>query len=162
MNKSAILSADGLYRYQLIRDWTAGERRMVVTWIMLNPSTADHNVEDATSRKVIKFSRAWGFSALHIVNLYAFRSPYPKDLRDLAIDPVGPENDKYITESVSGATMIICAWGASNPDIGRAVRVLRLVRSLGRRPHALRITKQGDPGHPLYIPDDAKPFLFDA
>lgn len=92
--RSAVISEDGLYRYRLDRRWGYGPR---VAWIMLNPSTADSEAEDATSRRVQAFSRRWGFSALTVVNLYAWRATDPTDLWT-AQDPVGPENDRHIAE----------------------------------------------------------------
>jgi len=51
MKKDAKLSDDKLYRYQLSRIWD--EDKPTVLFIMLNPSTADADVDDPTIRRVI-------------------------------------------------------------------------------------------------------------
>ncbi|WP_131822315.1 DUF1643 domain-containing protein, partial [Mycobacteroides chelonae] len=61
----AVISADGLYRYELHRSWRAGP---VVEFIMLNPSTADAEVDDATIRRCIGFAKQWGYGALVVRN----------------------------------------------------------------------------------------------
>ena len=45
---------------------------------MLNPSTADETTDDPTIRRVIDFSRRWGFSRLIVVKLVPLRSTDPK------------------------------------------------------------------------------------
>ena len=51
MNKTAVLSDDNIYRYQLSRIWD--EEKPKILFIMLNPSTADEFVEDPTIRRVV-------------------------------------------------------------------------------------------------------------
>jgi hypothetical protein len=68
----AEVSADGVYRYRLSRWWTEGITG--VTWIMLNPSTASADVDDATIRKCQKFARAWGYGGISVFNIFALRS----------------------------------------------------------------------------------------
>lgn len=46
---NATMSADGLYRYVLWRQWAEGPRN--ATFIMLNPSTANATEDDATIRR---------------------------------------------------------------------------------------------------------------
>ena len=64
----------GPYRYLLWREWNAKLPRLL--WILLNPSTADERVDDPTLRRVLGFSRSYGFGGLEVVNLFALRSPH--------------------------------------------------------------------------------------
>lgn len=147
VTRSAVISADGAYRYRLDRRWRAGA---AVAWVMLNPSTADADAEDATSRRCAAFSRSWGFGALSVVNLYALRATDPAELW-LAKDPVGPENDRYIAEALTGAA-VVAAWGAGARP-GRITEVLALHAATpgAGRLHALAVTASGQPRHPLYL-----------
>jgi hypothetical protein len=67
--KSAVISADGKYRYFLRRTVSGGRR--IATFIMLNPSTADAQVDDPTIRKCIGFCRHWGCGEPYVVNSLA-------------------------------------------------------------------------------------------
>ncbi len=58
----ATLSVDNVYRYALWRTWDPPAdmfepSRPIMTWVMLNPSTADHRVDDPTIRKCIGFAK---------------------------------------------------------------------------------------------------------
>ena len=50
MQRRALISDDGQYRYRLLRRWSDSERASA-TFIMLNPSTADAEVDDPTIRR---------------------------------------------------------------------------------------------------------------
>lgn len=143
----AVLSPDGLYRYALRRAWQPGP---LVTWIMLNPSTADANVNDATVRVIMGFSRSWGMGGLAVVNLYAWRSRHPKDLA-AAHDPVGPGNAGAIIHWTRAAHLVVAGWGFNRPP-GLAERV-EFVRSTaaaaGKQLQCLGTTADGSPRHPL-------------
>ena len=148
-SRSAVISSDGLYRYRLDRRWGYGAR---VVWIMLNPSTADAEQDDASIRRITGFSRGWGFSALTVVNLYGWRATDPTDLWSAA-DPVGPDNDRHIAE-VCATSHVIAAWGANaRPDRISAVLALPAMDGL----KALAVTKTGQPRHPLYLRGDLTP-----
>lgn len=154
--RSAILSPCGLYRYRLTRELP----RLVtlgggVAFVMLNPSTADAHVDDPTIRRCLRFARDWGYERLDVVNLYALRATDPQDLRDsedAGVDPIGPENDRHVTETVRDASLVVCAWGGNaKPD--RARHVVNLILAAGKTPHALKLTKlDRQPAHPLYLP----------
>ena len=144
---SAVLSADGVYRYRLDREWI-GEGR--AAWVMLNPSTADAELDDPTIRRCIGFSKAWGLGALTVVNVFALRSTDPKALRGHA-DPVGPANDDYLRAAIDGASIVIAAWGQSWPK-PFAERVGRVGQMLSGKAHHLGLTASGQPMHPLYRP----------
>jgi len=76
---SASISRDGRYRYALRRVWDP--RNPSVLFIGLNPSTADHQQDDPTIRRCIRFARDWGFGELIAANLFAFRTKSPRLLR---------------------------------------------------------------------------------
>lgn len=106
-SRGALISECGLYRYRLWRRWGIGPH---ATWIMLNPSTADADLDDPTIRRCIGFARAWGFSAIEVVNLFALRATNPRELGRSA-DPIGPDNDRHLSEAGRAAELRIAAWG---------------------------------------------------
>ena len=150
MERSAVLSPCRRYRYALARRWGEGE---AVLWVMLNPSTADAERDDPTLRRVIGYSRAWGFSALTVVNLYAYRATDPRYLF-AAPDPVGPDNDTHLTRAAGEHARTVAAWGAhARPERIAAVLALPGIRTLT----ALALTASGQPRHPLYLRGDLTP-----
>jgi hypothetical protein len=142
---SAILSDDGVYRYTLGRRWAPGP---AVLWIMLNPSTADAAVDDPTIRRCIGFSKAWGYSALTVVNLFALRATNPARLYRHE-DPVGPVNDAHIVTQAQRAVEAVAAWGTHGALRDRAEYVRRLVDGIPLV--CLGVTRGGHPRHPLYV-----------
>lgn len=155
MIREAVL--DGDYRYHLTRRW--GPKIDTVVWVMLNPSTADADVDDPTIRRCISFSAELGADSLRVINLYAYRATDPKHL--LAVeDPVGPMNNTVIRETLLAAramrSPVIGAWGVN----ARADRVSEFVTIADecRVPlHCLGITKSGMPRHPLYVLGSTRP-----
>lgn len=148
----AVISADGRYRYSLMRVWDEGAAPLV--FVMLNPSTADASEDDPTIRRCVAFAKRQGFGGILVVNLFAFRSTDPKVMAR-AVDPVGPDNDEAIEQAVSGRTVLV-AWGA-NATRERAKAVTHLLSSLDCAVYSLGVTKGGHPRHPLYIRGD-QPF----
>lgn len=142
---SASISDCGTYRYGLKRVWD--DAKPVVAWIMLNPSTADAEQDDPTIRRCVGFSKAWGYGGLAVVNLFALRATNPKYLW-LVDDPVGPENDVFISEITQGRR-VVAAWGAAARATSRAERVMMLLAH--RKIECLGTTAMGHPRHPLYV-----------
>lgn len=124
-------------------------------WVMLNPSTADEAGPDPTVRRCMGYSERWGYGWAEVVNLFALRSTNPRALY-AAEDPIGPENDHHILEAAANADLVVCGWGNHGRHLGRGKWVLRRLRHVCR-PHFLRITKSGEPGHPLYLPGALTP-----
>lgn len=147
MQRAAVISPCGRYRYVLGRRWGAGSH---AAFIMLNPSTADAQQDDPTIRRCIGFARAWGYGGLTVVNLYAFRATRPADLWKAA-DPIGPDNDTHLTRVAEECGVLVAAWGAhAKPD--RIAQVLALPGMRGLK--ALALTTAGQPRHPLYLRGD--------
>ena len=141
MNKTALLSEDNIYRYQLSRIWD--EEKPKILFIMLNPSTADEFVEDPTIRRVVNYAKDWGYGGVYVGNLYAFRSTDPKGLKCIA-HPVGPENITHIQTLISLVDKVIYAWGneEKEPD---------WLKKMVDTPYCIEISKKGIPKHPLYL-----------
>lgn len=183
--KGAIISACGNYRYRLWREWRLhplpakwdmftdddgtpvldGEGKqwgepLSCVFVMLNPSTADADQDDATIRRCVAFAKAWGYDRMEVVNLFAWRSTDPKAMLALTasdIDPVGRDNRHHVHGAVERAGIVICAWGAHGGHIGQDETMLGWLEEHGADPHALKVTKDGFPGHPLYIPAGTQP-----
>lgn len=154
-DSGAIISPCGQFRYRLWRRWSSNVNP--ITFIMLNPSTADAEQDDPTIRKCIGFAKRLGQGAIEVVNLYAYRATKPAELK-AAGWPKGPENDRHILDACKDSRdAVICAWGANARGMDRPRAVLDLLRTSGIRPMALALTDDGIPRHPLYIPYDAAP-----
>lgn len=117
---------------------------------MLNPSKADEVQNDPTVERCQRRAVMMGFGRLEVVNAFALRSTDPALLYQTD-DPIGPDNNAAIFDAVSGAGLVVCAWGKRAALNGRGLEVMRLIQSAGAVPHALRINKDGSPAHPLYI-----------
>ena len=117
-------------------------------WIMLNPSTATEEANDPTIERCERRSRAMGFGALDVVNLFAFRATRPADLH-AAADPVGPDCDRVLLEAAGQAGLIVAGWGVHGARGGRDRQVAQMLT--GFEIACLGTTKAGQPRHPLYV-----------
>lgn len=134
----------GDYRYSLSRVWEPELPH--VTWVLLNPSTADADQLDPTMRRCVSFAKREGFGGMEVVNLYAFRTKSPRAML-AAPDPVGADNDSVLAR-VRG--VVVAGWGvhAKQARVAAAVRLLPPLLALGT-------TRKGHPRHPLYVRGDA-------
>ncbi|MDB5309120.1 MAG: hypothetical protein JWO38_3322 [Gemmataceae bacterium] len=160
LERNAVISDCGRYRYVLTRQVGPGMRS--VTFIMLNPSTADATTDDHTIRKCIGFARRWGCGKLTVLNLFAFRATKPPVMKKAA-DPVGPENKAWFDQHLAEASesLVVCAWGVHGAHQDQDLAVLGWLERLGIQPQALAITKDGHPQHPLMLGYDSElvPFV---
>lgn len=148
--KSAYFSEDMLYRYSLSRTWDTGLSK--VNFIGLNPSTADHEIDDPTIRRCMGFAKSWGYGGIIMTNLFAFRATDPSDMKK-AEDPLGPENQDHIVEVSNQSRISVACWGKHGVYLNRQNHVLRYFNRL----HYLKLNKDGTPAHPLYLPGHLTP-----
>ncbi len=170
----ASLSSDGCYRWWLRRCLGTGEGCLF--FLGLNPSRADAQRDDPTLRRLIGFTRQWGYRELLVLNLFARMSPSPAALLRVK-DPIGAQNDvilhRWLTHwSRTPGMDLWCGWGVNGARRDRAQMVLDAIQRLlpeRRRcvpdsPHPLMLgpTASGQPRHPLYAPRNAclRPFLW--
>lgn len=144
--RSAQFSPCRTWRYTLERVWDP--QKPVAVFVLLNSSKADETNDDPTNRKGMGFARRWGCGSCVFVNLFAFCTPYPEEMKKAA-DPVGPENDDWIMTKVLEADFVVLAWGTHGSHRGRDLEVLELLR--GYECLTLGTTKDGHPKHPCRI-----------
>lgn len=176
VNKGAIISACGTYRYRLWREWrgVAGDNHwrwfdavdgaghqlgepMSMVFIMLNPSTADGEYDDATIRRCVSFAKREGYDRMEVLNLFAYRTKSPKELMNLhgSVNPEGPDNQDYFDQVVfESGNRIVCAWGAHGHHLGQHETVKGWLPN--KKWWCFGRTAKGFPKHPLYLPQDAQ------
>lgn len=152
---SAIISDCGKYRYRLERQ-LGDEYGPTVGFIMVNPSKADAETDDATIRKCIGFAKTLGASEIIVGNKFAYRATDIKALRSTR-DPIGPLNDQHIAQILYDSDIVIVAWGALSklPGVLRdrwkdVVRLADAVKLQGPVDlMAIGTNADGHPRHPL-------------
>jgi|688.fasta_scaffold636143_2 hypothetical protein len=150
------------YRYLLWRIWDKNLPQ--VTFVMLNPSTAGKEKNDPTINKCIDLAKSWNYGSLEVVNLFAYITSKPTELKtalNKGDDIVGHKNNLYIQLAAKRAESIIVAWGCWVGDVSatkhprinnRPEEVLSLISC--KKLYCLvdgisdDLTKNGHPRHP--------------
>ena len=162
MKRETIFSDCRKYRYTLWREFETsflfdGGNHMKeghVQFVGLNPSTADETLDDPTIRRCMAFTKSWGYGAMCMTNLYAWRETNSNLLHGVA-DPIGGENNRWLREIAANARLVVACWGVKAlPE--REAWAKANIPNL----HYLRLTKAGHPEHPLYLPKTLKPILW--
>lgn len=152
VERDALISPCTRYRYWLGRSWDPCAYPLPI--IMLNPSTADADIDDPTIRRCMAFARRERFGGIRVFNLFAFRATSPADMKVVA-DPVGPENDYWINRALDAAAAagipVLAAWGTHGAHRARDNYVRGMANMRGARLVCLGATAAGHPRHPLYV-----------
>jgi hypothetical protein len=155
LRSHAVYSPDEKYRYALGRSWVRGPGK-VVTFIMLNPSTATEKDNDPTVERCQRRAKSMGFVGFWVGNIFALRSTDPRALYKDP-DPIGQLNTSVLTFLSRCSDMIVCAWGNRGNHLGRSAQVKDLLVKNGAKCYHLGLTKTGEPRHPLYLSYDVRP-----
>jgi hypothetical protein len=91
-----------------------------------------------------------------MTNLFAFRATDPKVMRAHPC-PIGVDNDDVLRACNRYANLTVACWGAH----GSFMRRDEFAKTMLDRLHVLKLTKDGHPGHPLYLPKDLLPSEWD-
>ena len=156
LDERIVFSRDRLHRYFLERVFSEGDR--TINFCMLNPSTADEIQNDNTVSRCIGYAKDWGYDRLLVTNVFAYRSTDPKGLRTVS-NPVGYKNDYWIEFAAKESEQTICAWGIHGRYLDRGFIVKELLKPYNL--HYLRLTKCGQPNHPLYLPKALLPIKWE-
>ena len=158
MIKDAVISECKKYRYLLTRSW--GEQRKC-TFIMLNPSTADAEIDDPTIRRCIGFAKKFGCEKLSVVNLFPFRATDPKELR-IVTNKINGEDDfknyGFIIKECKSSDIVICAWGSNKSASfnGYDKEFVQRLKEEKVELFCLKKSLKECPCHPLYLPKNSE------
>ncbi len=151
-NSGAVLSVCEKYRYLLWRVWDT--EKPVVLFVALNPSTANHNTDDPTIRRMMGFARDWGMGGILVANLFAYRATDPSELsfihKHRETDPIqapGDSNDLVLKYAASITKKTVFCWGKAGSFIGRDIEVEKIIMGA----YCFDYTIDGSPRHPLYL-----------
>jgi len=148
-----------------------------ILYVMLNPSTADAENDDPTTRKLGRITSSNGYYNYKIRNLFAARATKPIDLINWLKDEMKPRSKKPIandnrslnrlsslnwTNDLKRAAKIVMAWGGdgAKPSIkGRRNEVSNyLERHYNNKLCYMALTESEEPRHPLYLGIDLSKF----
>lgn len=149
-------------RYFLSRRWQfdmTQESARVLTWIMLNPSTAGAWEDDATIRKCKGYARRWGYGAIRVLNLFSriatdaaemFRHP---GWVETANDAANDDTWRFWLTAFGGGMMfdkpdVVVGWGAYGTRMDRDRWAAEFFASAGIEATCLGVTQTGQPLHP--------------
>lgn len=160
MSGSAEISPCGTWRYRLERHELSGRmfaKHQAIKFIMLNPSTANHALDDPTIRRCIRFGCREFALRLVVCNLAAGRATDPMDLLAMR-DPIGPENPaalRRLFEDGPENDPIVLAWGGLTGVRWRLEPMITFVQRLAhdhtRKLFCLGACENGEPRHPLFV-----------
>lgn len=138
-----------------------GQRNMLVFGV--NPSTAVPGKDDPTIRKVRKLTSSAGYDGWIMVNLYPIITSHPEDLPAKADDELIKRNLEILRQ-IQNRFRISAVWAAwgdaidSRPYLGEAlVDIQEKLNGDFQWFYRGKLTKKGNPRHPLYMKDD-EPF----
>ena len=173
------------HRYILSLPLASPFHRGLLLIVGCNPSTADANADDPTLAKLRSWASFNGYSHLAVVNLFSYRETSPRSMKaagTMSFLVGGREADLWIGKAAFDAEDIVLAmgdiafksWGKfSHPNQGivetgrerragartRLAEVVELIRrqmKVGSKLLAFCLTKAGNPGHVLYLPNALK------
>ena len=150
----------GDYRYSLRVEFTGQDDQRNLTVIMFNPATTEEERDLTTEGhhtrgRLITLAREGGYRTMTEVNLFAYRCGRKEGLlraaRERGIDPVGPENDRVLSQAVQEADMVVAAWGVvadTRLTRKRAQEVEKLLKESGKQLYCLGKNQDGSPKNP--------------
>lgn len=149
---SAVISDCGLFRYRLDRDVQAEGK--VFAYFGVNPSTADHEVDDHTVKKWIGFTLRNGGRKFIVGNVFSYRDKNVKALAN-AEACIGAEHNFYINQIIQEADVLVPCWGDAK-KVPLALRgelnlLMQVLIESGKPVLHFGRTVGGDPLHPLKL-----------
>ena len=132
----------------------AGNKELLA--IGLNPSTANEDKLDPTSRNIQTIARNNGCDGWWLVNLYTKRTSKPKNLPKKINKVLAKQNVDFIKELLHSdsysISKVLCCWGNHIEDHkylqDQAEKIISLVNESGHKNQCIGLTELGNPFHP--------------
>tara|TARA_B100001057_G_scaffold324177_1_gene324379 strand:- start:4327 stop:4782 length:456 start_codon:yes stop_codon:yes gene_type:complete len=150
VKREAFFSDDKKNRYLLRRVWDTEKKKLL--FIMLNPSQADSKKDDPTIRRLISFSKKWGYGGFSVCNLYSYITSHPKILYNTP-QIFDNKNKSFIKRQIKNSDCVIYAWGNTEVEPDWLKKIVKTCYCLG-------LNKNGTPKHPLYLNSNVKPLKY--
>ena len=124
--------------------------------IGLNPSTANEDKLDPTSRNIQTIAANNGCDGWWLVNLYARRTSKPKNLPKKINKDLANQNVDFIKQLLNNdsysISKVLCCWGNHIEDHAylqdQAYKIINLAKASGYSCQCIGITRLGNPYHP--------------
>lgn len=132
----------------------AGDKELLA--IGLNPSTANEDKLDPTSRNIQTIASNNGCDGWWLVNLYPKRTSKPKNLPKKINKVLAKQNLEFIKELLNSdsysISKVLCCWGNHIEDHKylqyQAEKIISLVNESGHKNQCIGLTELGNPFHP--------------
>ena len=122
-----------------------------LSYIMLNPSTADEINDDKTIKRLIYFTQKFGYGGFYVGNIYSKITPHVIELYKNTSHNE-KKNISAIKEIIEKSYKVVFAWGKtidSEPE---------WLKNLVKKPLCFGFNKNGSPKHPLYLNKESSLF----
>jgi hypothetical protein len=163
VGNSAIISDCELFRYELSRVWS--DEGPLGCVIMVNPSTADADDDDATIRKLKGFATLAGWGGFIVVNKFAYRATDVNALNTID-DPTGPFNSGHVAAAMIKCDVAVVAWGSLGKLPlrlrGQWRNIVRIADAMEKPLHCWATCQDGHPRHPVMLGYDKPLKLWSA
>lgn len=160
--QGAVFSPCGNHRYILWRRWNDNSRLLL--YVLLNPSTADGENEDRTTRRCRYFAEQYGAGGMIIVNVFSFvatrTDELKRHLQDLRVSGNGglheeaafaEVNARYVREVFRHVEAVVAAWGRPPFASSDFTAMQSLLKHSSLPVLCLGTTCRGFPRHPSRV-----------
>lgn len=155
MQPKVIMTKDNKYRFDLFEHWD--DKKGYVLFIGLNPST---RFSGGLVTRCRNLAKEWGYGGIHVMNLFAFRTPSPNILFKQGNPEGHPVNAREILRVAKSAKLIVACWGNLGTFKDQDNKIIMLLSLNGHDLYNLGLTQQGNPKHAAYVEKGVKPQLW--
>ena len=127
----------------------------------INPSTACPDSLDNTINKIIKIAHFNGYENWIMLNIYPQRATNPDELHKMADETIIKRNIDIISQNLDTfkESDILFAYGnliSKRKYLkGCLTQITELLKGKDKKIYIIKLTKEGNPVHPLYQKNDA-------
>lgn len=151
----AVFSADRTKRLSLTRIWDEEKPNLIM--VLMNPSTADEDENDATVERCQRRAHQLEYGGLQVFNILDHIETDSRKLDQIPREQLCTgENLQQLLRAVENAAGgegdIVCGWGKPGQKYGPVAWFTTRAARAGVPLWCLGTNADGSPKHPLYVP----------